>query len=55
MSKNYNEYKAWWIEYSAKYAGNLHPWAVSMNESDFEKHLNEMTHYELMETLSSWT
>ena len=56
MIEAYQKYKAWWLELWAHYymvgqAGSSHVMTV---EEAFEHHLDRMSNYELMETLSNW-
>jgi hypothetical protein len=56
MIEAYQKYKAWWLEHRAHYykvgqAGSNH---VTTDEDAFEQHLDRMSNYELMETLSNW-
>lgn len=44
----YKEYKAWWIKH-----GSLQN-TDGVREEMFEQHVNDMSLYELMETLSNW-
>jgi hypothetical protein len=47
--EKYLEYKQWWLQYGFS-------WGDGYNrppEDQFEEHINEMTTYELMETLAN--
>ena len=51
MMDGYKSYKEWWMKYEAPYkTDNL----GCTDEEAFAKHINDMSLYEIMETLADW-
>ena len=53
MLKAYQVYKEWWLrEHKGKYTPSLY-WGKDDLEA-FEKHINGLSQYKLLETLDDW-